>query len=118
MIKALDRVDAAQRDQLLSLIGRVGGKKLIDFVAEIATGEDAARRKLGIDALSKWPDASVADKLLEIANQATDPAERNQAFQGYVKISATRDKRTDTPAAGSHEASHEDRRRRPTSNRW
>ncbi len=26
---------------------------------------------------------------------ATDPAERSQAFQGYVKISATRDKRTD-----------------------
>ena len=80
---------------MLSLVGRVGGKKLINFVADIATGQDAARRKLGIDALSKWPDASVADKLLEIANQATDPAERSQAFQGYVKISATRDKRTD-----------------------
>jgi hypothetical protein len=95
VIKALDSVDARQRDQLLSLVGRVGGKKLINFVAGIATGSDASRRQLGIDALSKWPDASVADKLLEITNSATDPAERSQAFQGYVKISATRDKRTD-----------------------
>jgi HEAT repeat protein len=95
VIKALNSVDAAQRDQLLSLIGRVGGKKLVNFVAEIATGADASRRKLGIDALSKWPDAAVADKLLEITNKATDPAERSQAFQGYVKISATRDKRSD-----------------------
>jgi HEAT repeat protein len=95
LIKALDSVDAAQRDQLLSLIGRVGGKRLINFVAEIATSKDPARRKLGIDALSKWPDASTADKLLEIANKTTDPAERTQAFQGYVKISATRDKRSD-----------------------
>jgi HEAT repeat protein len=95
LIKALNGVDAAERDQLLSLIGRVGGKKLINFVAEIATGPDVSRRKLGIDALSKWPDASVADKLLEITNKATDPAERSQAFQGFVKISATRDKRTD-----------------------
>jgi hypothetical protein len=95
VIKALASVNSAQTDQLLSLIGRVGGKKLINFVAEIATGKDAARRKLGIDALSKWPDASVADKLLEITNNATDPAERSQSFQGYVKISAVRDNRSD-----------------------
>ncbi len=95
VIKALESVSAAQIDQLLSMIGRVGGKKLINFVAGIATGEDIARRKLGIDALSKWPDAAVADKLLEITNKATDPAERSQAFQGYVKISATRDNRSD-----------------------
>jgi hypothetical protein len=37
----------------------------------------------------------VADKLLEIANKTSDPAERAQAFQGYVKIAASRDKRTD-----------------------
>lgn len=95
LIAALDTVPAADRDQLLALIGRVGGKKLINFVGDIATGKDAARRRLGIDGLSKWPDASVADKLLEIATQATDPAERNQAFQGYVKIGATRDNRND-----------------------
>ena len=95
LIDALQTVDVAQRDQLLSLVGRVGGKKLIDFVADIATGADVSRRQLGIDALSKWPDASVADKLLEIAEKATDPNERNQAFQGYVKISATRDNRSD-----------------------
>ncbi|HEY5316075.1 MAG TPA: HEAT repeat domain-containing protein [Pirellulales bacterium] len=95
LIQALDTIDPAQRDQLLSLVGRVGGKKLIHFVASIATGEDAARRKLAIDALSKWPDASVADKLLEIANTAHYPEERTQAFQGYVKIAATRDKRSD-----------------------
>ena len=37
----------------------------------------------------------MADKLLEIVSKATDPAERRLAFQGYVKISATRDNRTD-----------------------
>ncbi|HEX3655550.1 MAG TPA: HEAT repeat domain-containing protein [Pirellulales bacterium] len=95
LIQAVDAIDPAQRDELLSLVGRVGGKKLINFVASIATGEDAARRKLAIDALSKWPDASVADKLLEIAEKAHYPEERTQAFQGYVKIAATRDKRSD-----------------------
>jgi hypothetical protein len=95
LIEALETVDVAQRDQLLSLVGRVGGKKLINFVADIAAGDDISRRQIGIDALSKWPDASVADKLLEIVNKATDPAERHQAFQGYVKISATRDGRSD-----------------------
>lgn len=95
LIKALSGVSAAQTDQLLSLVGRVGGRKLIDFVAAIATGPDPARRRLGIDALGKWPDASVADRLLEITTAATEPAERSQAFQGYVKICATRDNRSD-----------------------
>lgn len=95
LIEALGAVGLDKRDELLSLVGRVGGKKLIDFVGQIATGSDAERRKLGIDALSKWPDASTADKLLEIAGSTNDSAERSQAFQGYVKIAATRDKRND-----------------------
>lgn len=95
LIAAIQPMDAGRRDELLSLLGRVGGKRLIDFVGEIATGPDAARRLLAIDALSKWPDAGPADKLLEIANQTTDAAEREQAFQGYVKISAARDRRSD-----------------------
>jgi hypothetical protein len=95
LIEALNTVPAADRDQLLSLMGRVGGKKLISFVGEIATSQDASRRRFGIDALSNWPDASVADKLLEIASSATDAGERKQAFEGYVKIAATRDNRSD-----------------------
>jgi hypothetical protein len=95
LIEALTTVDAAQRDQLLSLLGRVGGKKLMNFVAEIATEQDSSRRQLAIDALSKWPDASVADKLFEIAARATDPVQRNEAFRGYVRVSATRDHRSD-----------------------
>lgn len=95
VIEALNTMPAADRDELLPLVGRVGGKKLIGFVADIASESDPARRKFGIDALSKWPDASVADKLLEIANKTADPGERHQAFQGYVKIAASRDNRSD-----------------------
>ena len=95
LVAALKTVKPDQVDDLLSLVGRVGGTQLINFVGEIATGDDPARRKLGIDALGKWPNATVADKLMEIANKTIDPAERAQAFAGYVKICATRDKRTD-----------------------
>lgn len=95
LIEAVNTVDVARRDQLLSLLGRVGGSKLLNFVAAIATGQESSRRQLGIDALSKWPDASAADKLFEIAVRTTDPVERNQAFRGYLKVSATRDHRSD-----------------------
>ena len=46
LIKALEAVPVDQRDQLLSLVGRVGGTKLIDFVGQIAKDSDAGRRKL------------------------------------------------------------------------
>ena len=95
LIAAIDTIDPAKRDELLSLVGRVGGKRLIHFVADIATGPDKSRRMLAIDALGKWPDASPADTLLQIANKTSDPAERERAFQGYVKLGATRDRRSD-----------------------
>jgi len=95
LIQALGTIDPEKRDELMSLVGRVGGKRLIRFVADIATGTDAARRAFGIDALGKWPDASPADTLLEIAGKASDSAERRQAFQAFVKVSAIRDNRND-----------------------
>ena len=95
LIAALNTIDADRRDELMPLVGRVGGRRLIKFVAEIATGDDASRRSFGIDALSKWPDSSPADTLLAIANKTTDSAERRQAFQAYVKVCASRDRRND-----------------------
>jgi HEAT repeat protein len=95
LIAALATVEPAKRDELISLVGRVGGRRLIRFVADIATGTDSSRRAFGIDALGKWPDASPADTLLEIANKASDPSERRQAFQAFVKVCAIRDNRND-----------------------
>ncbi len=95
LIKAMESVPVQDRDQLLSLVGRVGGKKLVDYVGGIATGEDAARRKLAIDALSKWPDGSVAKILKAITEKSAAADERNAAFQAYVKVCAARDKRSD-----------------------
>lgn len=95
LIEALNKIPAADRDELLSLAGRVGGKTMIKYVAEIATGPEVSRRHFGIDALGKWPDASTADTLLDILKKATDPTERNQAFQAFVKICAVRDYRPD-----------------------
>lgn len=95
LISALGTIDAAQRDELMPLIGRVGGKRLIKFVADIATGDDTSRRSFGIDALGKWPDASSADTLLEIASKTKDTAVRRQAFLAFVKVCANRDDRND-----------------------
>ncbi len=95
LIAVLNSVEASQRDELMSLVGRVGGKRLISFVADIATGSDVSRRSFGIDSLSKWPDASPADTLLQIAINAKDDAERRQAFAAFVKVSANRDNRND-----------------------
>jgi HEAT repeat protein len=95
LIDALNTVNEDQRDQLLSLLGRVGRKKALEYVASAAKSDDPARRKLAIDALSKWPDASVANTLFAIVNSSTDPVQRDQAFRGYVKVSANRDGQSD-----------------------
>ncbi|MBM4076187.1 MAG: hypothetical protein FJ267_11125, partial [Planctomycetes bacterium] len=95
LIAAVQSVDGKERDILLPVMGRVGGKKLIDFVGNVATGSDPARRLLGIDALSKWPDSSPSDALANIVDRTSDPTERKQAFQAYVKVAASRDQKSD-----------------------
>jgi len=95
LIDALNTVSVEQRDQLLSLLGRVGRKKLLEYVTSVAKSDDPTRRTLGIDALSKWPDASVAETLFGIVNSSTDPVQRDQAFRGYLRVSANRDGRPD-----------------------
>jgi hypothetical protein len=47
---------------------------------------DAAKRKLGLTALTRWPDASVSERLLDLLGQAKDPAERELLLGSLIRI--------------------------------
>jgi len=74
----------ADRESLLSPLGRIGGKGALAIVDELLA--DPAKRDLGIKALTRWPDATVSDKLLELLAAAQDSAERDILLGALIRI--------------------------------
>jgi len=52
-------------------------------------------RPQAIDALAKWPDASVKDRLLDMVGQATDPQERGLLLGALIRIAPLPDNKLD-----------------------
>ena len=86
---------------LLSALGRVGGAAALKTVEAVIADKDAARREVGIRALCNWPDASVAPRLLELAEKAEEPAQRIRALRAVMRVAVLADKRTLTPSGWS-----------------
>jgi hypothetical protein len=85
----LDRfqaADDASRDVLVPTLGRVGGERAITIVDGLVASPDAATRRLGLAALTRWPDATVTARLLDLLAKAQDPGEREQLLAALIRI--------------------------------
>jgi len=78
--------DEPSREALLPALGRVGGTAAIAIVDTLIANTDASQRKLGLKALTKWPDATVSDRLLDLLGKAQDPAERELLLGSLIRI--------------------------------
>ena len=95
MLSAWAKFNAQDQIALLPALGRVGGAKIYTVVKKAMADEDMAHRDAGLRALCNWPDSTVLDELLALAEKADSPAHRAMIFQAFVRIGATRDDRTD-----------------------
>jgi HEAT repeat protein len=85
----LDRFEAADdagREVLVTTLGRVGGDRAIAIVDGMVAGSDAGRRRLGLAALTRWPDATVSQRLLDLLATSQDPAERDALLGALIRI--------------------------------
>ena len=78
--------DDTAQEILLTVLGRVGGEGAISIVDGLVADPNAAKRKLGLTALSKWPDATVSQRLLDLLGTSQDPAERDQLLGALIRI--------------------------------
>ena len=78
--------DDTAREALLTVLGRVGGNGAIAVVDELIADTNASKRKLGLAALSRWPDATVSQRLLDLLAKSQDPAEREQLLGALIRI--------------------------------
>jgi len=84
LIDRYQAADAQSRAKLLAALARVGGPKVMGIVDAML--DDPAQRPQGLDALSKWPDATVKDRLLDLVGTATDPREKDLLLGTLIRI--------------------------------
>jgi uncharacterized protein (DUF1778 family) len=76
----------ADRETLVAPLGRIGGPQARGVVDALIDAPDPARRRSGIEAIVRWPDAGVADRLLSLTDSAADPAERDRLLNALIRI--------------------------------
>lgn len=72
----------ADRDTLLPALGRIGGPAAMAIVDGLINDPDPAKRQFGLKALTRWPDATVAPRLLDLLAKATDQDKDQGQGQG------------------------------------
>lgn len=76
----------SDREVLLSPLGRIGGPGALALVDGLLAEIDPAKREFGLVALTRWPDATVAPKLLDMVAKAPDAATRDRLLGALIRI--------------------------------
>jgi HEAT repeat protein len=91
LLAALRDVKAADRAALLPMLGRLGGAKAMEVIRAALADADPQLHEAGVRAISNWPDASVADELLKLAQTAKDQDHRLWALRGFIRVASLPD---------------------------
>jgi len=86
LLDRFNAADPAAREVLLPTLARIGGPAVLEIVDGLLASPDAADRKLGLVALSRWPDATVKDRLLHQVAHASTEEEREMLLGGLIRI--------------------------------
>jgi len=95
LLRAIEKASPEDRVRLLPVLGRLGGRRALEVVRQAGKSEDAAQRDAATSALANWPDATVADELLDLARHAEKNPQRIRALRGYIRVVTLRGVRPD-----------------------
>lgn len=85
-LAGLPGASGAAKASLVRVLGRLGGAEALHAVRAHYPNSEADVADAAVRALSDWPEPSVLDDLLLIAQTGQDPAHRVLAFRGYVRL--------------------------------
>lgn len=76
----------ADAEKLLGILGGIGGPASLSVIDDFIASPDADRRKLGIQALARWPDATVVPRVVPLIAAARDAAERELLVTALIRL--------------------------------
>ena len=84
-----------ERETLLPALGRIGGPGALAIVDELIASSDAGRRQFGLTALTRWPDAAVAGRIIDLRGKAPAGPERDMLLAALIRIAPLPDNKLD-----------------------
>lgn len=86
LLAALESAGPDAQAALLPTLARIGGEPALARVRQAMKSDDHAVRDAGYRSLANWPDATVADELLEIAKTSDVESYRIWALRAYARV--------------------------------
>jgi hypothetical protein len=83
----------ADQEKLLPTLGRVGGPEALAVVDGLLA--DAGTRPLGLKAITRWPDGTVCQRLIELVGKAGNQDERKMLVDALIRIAPLPDNKLD-----------------------
>lgn len=94
VMHVLNSAASADHIALLPLLGRIGGPDARRVIDEALTAADTETYDAAVRAICNWPDPSVADRLLELSEEAESASHRRAALRAFIRV-------VSLPSAGS-----------------
>jgi HEAT repeat protein len=95
LLAAMEKLSEADRIALLPALGRIGGPTALATVETSIASADSERHAGGVRALCNWPDASVAPRLIELAQKDMHPEHRTASLAALIRVAPLPDGRPD-----------------------
>jgi hypothetical protein len=95
LLRALVDFPLEERRTLLPAVGRVGGASARAAIEAAIDDADPEMHAAGVRALTNWPDATAAARLLELVAHDPDEQHRIAALRAVLRIAPVADGRTD-----------------------
>lgn len=93
LVSGFAKLDPELQEALLPVLARVGGPAVMAIVDGLVA-EPSTRRR-GLEALARWPDATVTDRLLAIHAATDDADEKQLILNALIRIAPLPDNRLD-----------------------
>jgi HEAT repeat protein len=86
LAKAVEQAPAAAKNSLLEIVGEVGGKTALEFLASSAASSDLQMQDTASRLLGKWNGVDAAPVLLTLATGAPSEKYQIRALRGYIGL--------------------------------
>ena len=83
---ALSQTDSAERPKYLPLLGRLGGAQSLATIKAALGSDEPIVQEAAVRALCNWPNADVADRLLDLATNSDNVTYRRWALRAYIRV--------------------------------
>lgn len=95
VLSVVERGGDAQKAALLPMLGRIGGPRVLAMIRAALAGKNSDLYQAAVRAISNWPDAGVADQLLDLSQNARQRSHRIWALRALIRVIALPGKTSD-----------------------